>query len=238
MVYVRSRKFCCCLPVRFGVFVMSLAALVLGGLVAVGSFLELKNENSLSKNDRTAVIIYAIIFSILALVGGFGFIGAISKQTGLVSLFGTLLGFHLGFSIVTGIYTIYTLFKRNTDEALANCINGSSDQTIIDGCHEGLKILKILVVVAYCVTWLIELWGVLIVASYVQQLKEEEAAEVMPPINAIPNAPMSHYDPNGPMPAYAPPPNPNGYAFTQPGQAMGNQGYNGGYNGGYSGYQA
>jgi hypothetical protein len=70
-----------------------------------------------------------------------------------------MLGFHLGLSIVTGIYTIYTLFKRNTDEALANCINGSDDQTVIDGCHEGLKILKILVVVAYCVSWLIELCG-------------------------------------------------------------------------------
>jgi hypothetical protein len=150
--------------------------------------------------------------SILALVSGFGFIGAISKQTGFVFLFRNLLTFHLNFSFFTGIYTIYTLFKRIPDAALANCINRSSDQTIIDGCHDGLKILKILVVVAYFVTWLMELCvslslsilhiqlhladffpspgGIFIVTSYIQQLREEEAAEMKPPIVAIPNTPM------------------------------------------------
>jgi len=221
MAYIRSHKFCCCLPVRFGVFVMSLGALLLGGLVAVAGWIEVKNlhNHPLSKGDENVLYIHSLIFSILALVGGFGFFGAISKQTGLVSLFGSMLGLHLGLSIATGIFTIYTLFKRNTDEALANCINGSDDQSVIDGCHEGLKVLKIIVVVAYCVSWLVELWGCLIVSSYVKQLREEEASDVMGPANDIPNAPMSHYDPNGP---YVPP-QPNAYAFTQPGQALGNQ---------------
>jgi len=210
MVYVRSHKFCCCLPVRFGVFVMSLVTLLLGGLVAVGGWLQVKAlpQHPLANGDEKALYIYAVMFSLLALIGGFGFIGTISKQRGLVSLFGSLLAFHLGFSIATGIFAIYTLFKRNTDEALFNCINGSTDQTVVDSCHEGLKILKILVVVGYCVTWLIELWGCLIVNSYVKQLKEEEMANV-----TNPNAPMAHY---------VPPPA-NGYAFTQPGQAIGYQ---------------
>jgi hypothetical protein len=90
-------------------------------------------------------------------VGGFGFISAISKQTRFVFLFRRLLASHLNFSFFTGIYTIYTLFKHISDMALANCSNRSSDQTIIDGCHERLKILKILVVVTYSVTWLMEL---------------------------------------------------------------------------------
>ncbi|KAJ7853499.1 hypothetical protein B0H14DRAFT_2758151, partial [Mycena olivaceomarginata] len=209
MVYVRSHKFCCCLPVRFGVFVMSLAALLLGGLVAIAGWIQVKNlpQHPIAKDDEHALYIYAVMFSILALIGGFGFIGTLSKQRGLVSIFATMLAFHLGFSIATGIFAIYTLFKRNTDEALFNCINNSTDQTVVDSCHEGLKILKIIVVVGYCVTWLIELWGVLIVNSYVKQLKEEEMANVLgngPVI--LPNAPMSHYDPNGPMSHYFPRP--------------------------------
>ncbi|KAJ7902729.1 hypothetical protein B0H14DRAFT_2555227 [Mycena olivaceomarginata] len=190
MVYVRSREFCYCLPVRFGVLVMSLGALVLGGLLAVGSILELKNENSLLEKVKAVVIIHTFTFSVLALVGGFGFIGTISKRTSFVFLFRRLLASHLNFSFFTGIYMIYTLFKRIPDTALANCSNRSSDQTIIDGCHERLKILKILVVVTYSVTWLMELWGIFIITSYVQQLKAEEAAEMMPPIVAIPHAPM------------------------------------------------
>ena len=37
MGYVRSRKFCCCLPVRFGVFVMSILGIIAGGVIgAIG----------------------------------------------------------------------------------------------------------------------------------------------------------------------------------------------------------
>lgn len=61
MVYIRSRKFCCCLPVRIGVFVCSFYALssllgidefskligilgiVGGGVVAAAGWLEVKN---------------------------------------------------------------------------------------------------------------------------------------------------------------------------------------------------
>jgi len=212
MVYIHSRKFCCCLPVRFGVFVMSVAAMLGGGLVAIAGWIQVKDlhEHPLSKGDEQALYIHASMFSVLALVGAFGLFGAISKKISLVSLFGSMLGFHLGFSIATGVYTIYTLFKRNSDEALANCINGSTDQHIIDGCRNGLKVLKGVVVAVYVVTWLVELYGCLIVSSYVKQLKEEEALNGGADIN--PNAPMTHYVPP-----------PNAYAFTQPVQSHGNQ---------------
>ncbi|KAJ7489462.1 hypothetical protein FB451DRAFT_1081087 [Mycena latifolia] len=211
MGYVRSHKFCCCLPVRFGVFVMSAAASLGGGLVAVASWIQVKNlhEHPVSKGDERALYINAIIFSILALVGAFGLFGTMSKKTSLVSLFGSMLGFHLGFSIATGVYAMFTLFKRNSDEALADCVNGSMDADTIDGCKNGLKLLKVLVVTAYVVTWLIELYGCIIVSSYVKQLKEEEA--VRDGMAATPNAPVTVYAP------------PATYAFTQPGQSHGHQ---------------
>ncbi|KAJ7472239.1 hypothetical protein B0H11DRAFT_2282809 [Mycena galericulata] len=216
MVYVRSRKFCCCLPVRFGVFVMSLAALLGGGLVAVAGWIEVKNlhDNPVSKQDEYALYIHAIMYSLLALIGAFGLYGTISKKIGLVSSFGSALAFHLGFSVVTGIYTIYTVFKRNSTAAMTNCVNGSTDQTVIDGCQNGLKIVKGLVIAIYVVTWIIELYGVIIINNYVRQLKEEELVQGTA-VN--PNA----YIPNAPMTSYAPPAGP--YAFTQPTQAMGNQ---------------
>jgi len=210
MVYVRSRKFCCCLPVRFGVFVMSLGVMLLGGAVAIAAWIQVKNLHgaTFTKSEEISLYIHAAMFSILAIMGAFGLFGATSKQTGLVSLFGSMLAFHLGFSIVGGIYTMYTLFRRNSDELLASCIKGSTDQHIIDGCHNGLKILKIITVVAYCVSWLVELYAVLVVNSYVKQLKEEEVANVVDP-----NATMSHY--------YAPPAPQPTYAFAHPTQSYG-----------------
>ena len=41
MVYVRSRKFCCCLPVRFGVFCESILGIAVGGFFAVAGWIEI-----------------------------------------------------------------------------------------------------------------------------------------------------------------------------------------------------
>ncbi|KAJ6553665.1 hypothetical protein B0H10DRAFT_1234375 [Mycena sp. CBHHK59/15] len=213
MAYVHSKKFCCCLPVRFGVFVMSLAALLGGALVAVAGWLQVMHSHDsdhpqLSKEDERALYIHAIMFTILALLGFFGLIGAISRKITLVSLFASMLAFHLGFSIATGIFTIVTLFRRNSQEAITSCLNGATDQTTEDNCRNGLKVLKGLVIAIYVVTWLVELYGCIIVNNYVKQLKEEEA--IQPRIAVNPNAPMTTYSP----------PN-NGYAFTQPVQSYG-----------------
>ena len=40
MPYVRSRKFCCCLPVRFGVFCESLLGIAIGGFIGVVGWIE------------------------------------------------------------------------------------------------------------------------------------------------------------------------------------------------------
>ena len=40
MGYVRARKFCCCLPVRFGVFCMSLIGIVFGGIISIRGWIE------------------------------------------------------------------------------------------------------------------------------------------------------------------------------------------------------
>ena len=40
-MYVRSRKFCCCLPVRFGVFCESLLGIAIGGFFGVAAWIEI-----------------------------------------------------------------------------------------------------------------------------------------------------------------------------------------------------
>ncbi|KAJ7267527.1 hypothetical protein C8J57DRAFT_367799 [Mycena rebaudengoi] len=174
MVHVHSRKFCCCLPVRMGVFIMTILAVLGGGIVAVAGWIQVKNlrKETGEKSDERAIYIHAIMFSILALIGFFGLVGTIAKRLRLVSLFSTMLSFHLGFSIGTGIYTMYIIFKRNSADAIRDCMNDENNKNFTeDQCKSALKIAKGFIIGIYVVTWLIELYGC-IIADQLRQATE------------------------------------------------------------------
>ncbi|KAJ7257782.1 hypothetical protein C8J57DRAFT_1516662 [Mycena rebaudengoi] len=179
MVHVHSRKFCCCLPVRLGVFIMTILAMLGGGVIAVVGWIQVKNlrKEIGVKSDEGAIYVNAIMFTILAVIGFFGLVGAIAKRVRLVSLFSTMLCFHLAFSLGTGIYAIYVSFKRNSADAIRDCINDTDNSNVTEdsgGCESTIKIAKGLIVGIYVVTWLIQLYGCIISISYVKQLEEEK----------------------------------------------------------------
>jgi len=175
---VRSRKFCCFLPVRLGVFVLSLLAIVGGSFTAAAGWIQVSQlqQNPLDTDDTIALWIHSAMFTILALVSVFGFIGAIIKNRRMISSFAVALAIHLGFSIASGIFTLYSLFKQDSSAAITQCLSASTDATA-DGCKSGIAIMKGLMVAVYVVTWLIQLYFYFIVERYVDQLDDEEMAK-------------------------------------------------------------
>jgi len=177
MSYVRSHTFCCCLPVRFGVFLLSLLALAGGGLLAIVGWYQLSHlkEHPLGKIDQISLWIQTSLFSLLALLAIFGFFGAMFKNRGMVSGFASAIIIHLGFSIAAGGFAIYTMFARNSQATLDMCIqkaNDDSDATV-QSCKSGLILIKALMVVVFVLTWLIQLYAYFVVERYVDQLDEE-----------------------------------------------------------------
>jgi len=184
--YVRSRTFCCCLPVRFGVFLLSLLALAGGTFLAIFGWIKLSHlkEYPLGKPDEIALWIQSSLFSLLAVLALFGFFGAMIKNRGMVSGFAIGIAIHLGFSIAAGCFSIYTMFARDSQAALDSCLqkaNDDSDATV-QSCKSGLILIKALIVVVYVLTWLIQLYAYFVVERYVDQLDEERLFEnpVMP----------------------------------------------------------
>jgi len=203
MVYVRSRKFCCCLPVRFGVFVIAILGILGGGLVSVGGWLQIKQlpESSLDQRNKIALWIQTIMYTLLAILSLFGLIGVFSKTRSFISVYSTILYSHLGFSIATGIFFLYTLFYQTGDNDIQSCINGSTDDTKIEACRKGFETIRGVIVGVFVLIWLIELYGCIIVANYAEQLEEEEAAQF----------PVSTYN------------NASNYTFATPGHSYGGQ---------------
>lgn len=74
----------------------------------------------------------------------------------MISSFANALAIHLGFNIAAGIFTLYSLFKKNSQDAVNQCMSASTDATV-QGCQSGIAIMKGLMVAIYVITWLIEL---------------------------------------------------------------------------------
>jgi hypothetical protein len=83
-------------------------------------------------------------------------IGAIGKKRGMVSAFFVILVVHLIFSIASGSFSLYTVF-RDSQSSVNTCANGSDDPDVIKTCQQGVSVLKGLLVGGFIFLWLMEI---------------------------------------------------------------------------------
>jgi len=159
-------------------------------------------------------VITSLSYTVLATISLFGFLGVIQKRQSYVSLFSTMVSYHLGFSIATGAFFIYTLFHKVGEEDVNNCINGSTSQSKQDECQSQFHSARTAIIVLYILFWLFEFWGCVIVSEYVGQLQLEEAGDIPAPApmasSAPPMATTYNYGAQ--------------YAFSQPENSLGQRG--------------
>ncbi|KAF6760372.1 hypothetical protein DFP72DRAFT_1003576 [Ephemerocybe angulata] len=182
MLTVESRKFCCCLPVRLGVFVLALLCMAGGSIVATVGWMSVSQlkQHPVEIMDEIALYIHASIFTLLGVLGIFGFVGSLVKSRVMVISFSVGIAIHLGLSIGSGIFTIYSVFKEAPQAAIDTCMDGKTDAETLQMCKTGMNIVKGVMVAIYVIAWLIELYAYFIVERYSTQLEEEEIARLTP----------------------------------------------------------
>jgi uncharacterized protein with PQ loop repeat len=178
---VRTRKFLCCLPARLGAFILALAAMIGGSFVAGVGIIQITGvaQAPVEKSDLIALYIQTIMYALLGVVGAFGFVGALIRNYRMVSSFAVVLAVHLGFSIASGIFSIYAMFTRDASTAVAQCLVNASVQGVEvsqTDCQNGITVMKGVMVAVYVITWLIQLYAYFIVERYADQLEEEDLA--------------------------------------------------------------
>jgi len=191
MGHVRSHTFCCCLPVRFGVFVATVLGILGGSIIAILGWLTVthKDHAHLTGNQDISLALASLSYTVLAIVSIFGLTGAITKRGDFLTLFSSVVLWHLGFSIVTGSFFLYTLFHKVGDQDVSNCVSGSVDPTAQADCKKAFEVVRGIIVCLHIIFWLTELWACFIVAQYVEQLKEEEVPDYPPPAMITASAP-------------------------------------------------
>ncbi|EJD42320.1 hypothetical protein AURDEDRAFT_145790 [Auricularia subglabra TFB-10046 SS5] len=183
----RSRTFCCCLPVRLGVFVMSLLQLIFAGAAAGLVWWTVIHEH-VHGATRTAFIVIGSVESLMAAAAFLGFIGAVSRARGLVAIYSTVLYVLIVAYAAAGAYFLYMLY-RNGGQEFADACNRELDKLpdapktgnvdvddlkddVCDGLTKGAKWAY---PVSFGISLLIQLYCAYIVSSYVGQLSDEQA---------------------------------------------------------------
>jgi hypothetical protein len=85
-------------------------------------------------------------------------IGTIIKRRTFVAMYRSIISLHLGFSIATGAYFIYTLFHKVGEEDVNNCIaNNMRNHLKAKDCKKQFEITRAMVIGLFIVFWLFEL---------------------------------------------------------------------------------
>jgi len=218
---VRTRKFLCCLPARLGVFILALLAMIGGSFVAGVGILQLAgtSQGPIDQSDKIALWIQTIMYAILGVVGAFGFVGTLIRNLRMVSTFAFVLALHLGFSIASGVFSIYAMFTQDPSSAVSQCLGNASAQGVnvsATDCQNGITVIKGVMVGVYILTWLVQLYAYFIVERYAEQIEDEEMADH---VRVVPRSLPEISAPLNQMSAYSG--YNSGYPFTDPRQGFG-----------------
>ncbi|KAI0319681.1 hypothetical protein OF83DRAFT_1169969 [Amylostereum chailletii] len=213
---VHVRSFCCCLPLKFGVWLFTLLYFIVGTALSVlGWYLTANYDNTdlrLSRQQQVSLIINTSTWTLLAVVTLIGIATLFSRSVRFLNYYSSLLWLHWGSSIGSGAYFIYTLFREDGDGIIGACVDAGDSE---DQCQDGFRVLRGVIIAVYIVIWLIELFGnVTINQYYIQRMEETsagagatsfaKAGPTLPPVSLPPAEPMLEGPP--PPPLVGPPP--------------------------------
>ncbi|KAK0459291.1 uncharacterized protein EV420DRAFT_1539372 [Desarmillaria tabescens] len=180
---MRWHHFLCCLPLRLGVVIITALTFLGSALVAAGGWINVKDIMNhslvLSKSHEIMVWVTAALYTFIVLISLFGLIGALTARVKLVAAFnGMQFGSFIA-SLVLGVIALIQLYSNKYDnQASTDCTNSFegdlSAQDAVSVCRTALNVSKAAITAIYALIWLIQFYGLFIVHSYVQELRERK----------------------------------------------------------------
>ncbi|GAA5921701.1 hypothetical protein JCM3775_001773 [Rhodotorula graminis] len=189
---VRHRRFCCCVPVRWGVLALALVGATLAACLGIAAIQRLFSPDINPWRAWLEVASIVLWFSLVVLCL-YGWAGGISQKREWVEWFYELVWWHLWFNIAVGIYLLVVLALPTSkslsaqicsklaldklDAELLVDFTADAASTVSLECFAGVRMGLILLDLAWTIAILIQLWLCLVIGHYLDELADREAAE-------------------------------------------------------------
>lgn len=185
------RTFCCCIPVRLGVLVLSPVTAVVAALLAYTQLFLLIHQqaryDTFEKAIRGALVGITIL---LALSSLFGFVGSVIARRRMVSFYSNILWISLLIFTVLGAIDLWQLFshrnraaqsceakvQQSTQDLPQGFFGISFDASTDEACKKLADISAIVVAILFGILVLVLIWLIGIVTKYKHQLQQRDAA--------------------------------------------------------------
>ncbi|GJE92460.1 hypothetical protein PsYK624_086140 [Phanerochaete sordida] len=172
-----SKHFCCCIPVRFGVFVFSLFHFLAEGVCAAivwfwlhlalkGEVVDGNDWSQINNAGKISLGVIAGVFSLLALIAFGGWIGSIARSRALVKIYSTTTWITVIVTAAASGYMLYLVYSGKN--FFKGCeVNGQQ-------CEFHFKWWqKFIYTVSTVVALLINCYIASVIGKYVDQLDSE-----------------------------------------------------------------
>ncbi|KAK7056666.1 hypothetical protein VNI00_002383 [Paramarasmius palmivorus] len=176
-----TRHFCCCLPVRLGVFIASILGFLGSGIGAIFLWINLAKLRNQPYHDQATEITYWVTsasVTLLCIVTFIGLIGTFLKSYRTMRFyFGNLIVTFI-ISSILGVISLVAIFRVPKDTLIDDCLHkedGTLDPDLDRTKCEGVVIaVKIIFAAVYSAILLLQIFIIILVQRYSEQLKDEE----------------------------------------------------------------
>ncbi|KAF7376212.1 DUF1746 domain-containing protein [Mycena sanguinolenta] len=173
-LFFGGTTFCCCLRVRLGVMIMSVLGMLFAGLLAILLWFELSTSTGMSHEERAIFVVAGLVETFLFVASILGFVGAVVRKQLFVQIYAYFIYFHFILNLGVAIFLLYELIHVSTTDQVKACQDAIQNTGAQDQCTGIFKVgLGIYGAVAGVVL-LVELYGAIIVARYLNQIQREK----------------------------------------------------------------
>ncbi|KAI0342084.1 hypothetical protein BDW22DRAFT_1308533, partial [Trametopsis cervina] len=171
-----GKRFCCCIPTRFGVIAGSLLTFIVAGVLAVILWFEVATQHDMrfTETERRNLILAGVLEILLFLASILGFIGGIVRKQLFIAIYCYFLYIHFLVNLGVGIYLLFVVNHTTNVDITVACNRVIENPGTQKDCSRLLNDLRAVFNGAIICVLLMELYGALVVTRYLRQLKREK----------------------------------------------------------------